>query len=612
MPDDTALIPDVHEATSAPDARTHLGCRLRGMSWFVGAALLGLAARGVHLQIVHGAEHAARLEAASVKRVRLAPSRGVIRDARGRVVAENRVAVDAYVLPDRMLARPDEKVPRLAAALGLNDDERRRLRQKLDAVPAAKRDQFLLVRRDVDPERLLAIHDDRALSWIKLVERAGRRYPFGPLGAHAIGYMNEVSPAELAKDPSKRLGDRVGRTGVERARDRALRGTPGHAFVGVSSRVVVPAGREGTAPIAGHDVTLTLDMDLVRALDEAFDRHDQRKGAAVLIDVHTGRVLAMTSRPAFDPNLLDRGVAVPAAGSELDRALLQSEPPGSTIHPFTALAALASDRAAAEHPVECKGFYPLGRRLFRCTHSHGRVDLDHALAENCFVWLYDQAARLGLDAIVGEARRFGLGAPTGIEVGRELAGLVPTRAWFERADPGPFRAGHSLTAAIGLGVVRVTPIQLAVAYAALANGGTVRTPQIVVSDVPAPARQVDVPAADLARIRAALRARASELYGLQASGVAGTLGASDSREFFLMSTAYIEAEDAPPDDEPRARPIRMPETNGWFAGFAPADAPEVAIVVLVQGRSFADHRTASAIADDTLRAYFAGKERGSR
>ncbi|HVK66814.1 MAG TPA: hypothetical protein VM694_20155, partial [Polyangium sp.] len=295
MPDDTAPIPDVHEATSAPDARTHLGRRVRGMSWFVGAALLGLAARGVHLQIVHGAEHAARLEAASVKRVRLAPSRGVIRDARGRVVAEDRVAVDAYVVPDRMLARPEEKVPRLAAALGLSEDERSRLRQKLDAVPAAKRGQLLLVRRDVHPERLQAIRDDRALSWIKLVERAGRRYPFGPLGAHAIGYMNEVSPADLANDPGKRPGDRVGRTGVERAQDRALRGTPGHAFVAATGRrAFVPARREGTAPIAGHDVTLTLDMDLERALDEAFDRHEQRQGAAVLIDVHTGRVLAMT------------------------------------------------------------------------------------------------------------------------------------------------------------------------------------------------------------------------------------------------------------------------------------------------------------------------------
>ncbi|MDC0743064.1 penicillin-binding transpeptidase domain-containing protein [Polyangium mundeleinium] len=611
MPDDTAPIPDVHEATSALDARTHLGRRVRGMSWFVGAALLGLAARGVHLQIVHGAEHAARLEAASVKRVRLAPSRGVIRDARGRVVAEDRVAVDAYVVPDRMLARPEEKVPRLAAALGLSDDERSRLRQKLDAVPAAKRGQLLLVRRDVHPERLQAIRDDRALSWIKLVERAGRRYPFGSLGAHAIGYMNEVSPADLANDPGKRPGDRVGRTGVERAQDRALRGTPGHAFVAATHRVVVPAGREGTAPIAGHDVTLTLDMDLERALDEAFDRHDQRKGAAVLIDVHTGRVLAMTSRPAFDPNLLDRGVAVPAAGSELDRALLETAKPGSTIMPFTALAALASDRAATEHPVECKGVYPFESRLFRCTHAHGRLDLDHALAENCWVWFYDQAARLGLDAIVSEARPFGFGVPTGIEIGRELAGLVPTRAWYKRFEPGPFHAGHGLVAAIGQDNVWVTPIQLAVAYAALANGGTVRTPQIVVSDVPAPARQVDVPAADLARIRVALRARASELSGLQAS-VAGTRGASDSREFFLVPMTDIEAEDGPRDDEPPARPIRIPGTNGWFAGFAPADVPEVAIVVLVQGRFFSSHRAATAIADDALRAYFAGKERGSR
>jgi penicillin-binding protein 2 len=470
------------------------------------------------------------------------------------------------------------------------------------------------VRRDVSPERLQAIRDDGALSsMIKLVERAGRRYPFGPLGAHAIGYMNEASPADLALDPGKRPGDRVGRTGVERAQDRALRGTPGHAFVAATRRIAVPSGsdgRVGEAPVAGHDVTLTLDMDLERALNEAFDRHDQRKGAAVLIDVHTGRVLAMTSRPAFDPNLLDRGVAIPAAGSELDRALLETAHPGSTLKPFTALAALASDRAAAERPVVCNGVYPLGKRLFRCTHIHGRVDLDHALAENCSVWSYDQAARLGIDAIVGEARQFGFGAPTGIEMGRELTGLVPTRAWFERFEPGTFHAGHSLNAAVGQGVVSVTPMQLAVAYAALANGGTVRTPQIVMSDAPAPSRQVDVPAADLARIRAALRARGGTLDGLQGN-VAGLAATSTSRELILVPVADLDAEDATPDDFP-PRPIQMPATDGWFAGYAPADAPEVAVVVLLQGTAFSQHRAAVAIADDTLRAYFTGKERGSR
>ena len=611
MPDDTAPPPDVHEAASAPDARTHLGRRVRGMSCFVGAALLGLAARGVHLQLVHGAEHAARLDAASVKRVRLAPSRGVIRDARGRVVAEDRVAVDAYVVPDRMLARSEETVPRLAAALGLDDDERSRLRRRLDAVPVAKRGQWLLVRRDVSPERLQVIREGGALSSIKLVERAGRRYPFGPLGAHAIGYMNEVSLDDLVNDPGKRPGDRVGRTGVERAQDRALRGTPGHAFEAATHRIVVPAGREGTAPIAGHDVTLTLDMDLERALDEAFDRHDQRKGAAVLIDVHTGRVLAITSRPAFDPNLLDRGVAVPAAGSELDRALLETAKPGSTIEPFTALAALASDRAAAEHPVECKGYYSLGRRLFRCTHAHGRLDLDHALAENCWVWFYDQAARLGLDAIVSEATQFGLGVPTGIEIGRELAGLVPTRAWYERVEPGTFRAGHGLVAAIGQDNVWVTPIQLAVAYAALANGGTVRTPQIVVSDTAPPSRQVDVPAADFARVRAALRARVGALETMQ-DNVAGSAASSDSRDSILVRGGDDEEAGATPDADSRARFIHMPAMNGWFAGFAPADAPEVAIVVLLRGKESSPYRAATAIADDALRAYFAGKERGSR
>ena len=556
-------------------------------------AIAALAARAFHLQVLQGAHHAAQLDAAKAQRVILPAARGAIRDARGRVVAENRTAIDAYA---RLYRHPEPaSLARLAALLRLDAPT---LAQIRDARP----DRRLLLRRDVAPDIATAIQGDDALRWVRLVPRAGRRYPFGALGAHVVGYMNEVTSAELASD--YRLGDRIGRSGVERGFERALRGTPGHELRPRTRRVEVPA--KGEAPIAGDDVTLTIDMDLERAAHEAFERRGVERGAAVVIEVRTGRVIAMLSRPAFDPNRVDHGVPIAAEGRpEVDHALMDiTSSPGSTIKPFVALSVLAADRDGADRATTCHGSFELGARRFMCLREHGRVGLDHALTARCNVWFFEQAARLGIDALADAPQRLGLGASTGIAIGREDAGRWPTRAFYE--GRGAFLAGYALNTAIGFGDVRVTPAQLAVAYAALAGDGVVRAPRIVEREVER-ARASGIPAADLARVRAALPSSASDatlgaIFGDVPGGARGLVASAPSQARVL----------APPD--PHAgedgASTRFQLDDRWFAGFSPADAPEVAVVVLArasEGRHV-DRLAGGAIAADILRARAAAKE----
>jgi penicillin-binding protein 2 len=584
---------------------TDLDRRLRRASWFAAAVVLGLAARAGQLQIARGAELAGKLDDARVKRVRLPPPRGTLRDARGVVIAEDGVAYDAYLVPYRSTGVL-ERFSELTEALALGEAEQDRVRAHLAAAPGR---QFpVLLKRDIGPETAAALRSRPLWGLTEVRERAARRHPRGALAVHAIGYLNEILLHEV--DADHRPGDRIGRAGVERAFEKVLRGTAGMTLRAASSRVTVPPSRqrEGVAPIPGKDVTLTLDLELVRVLEDAFEQQHQRLGAAVMLDVRTGRVLAMVSRPSFDPGLVDRGLPLPTEDRpEVDRAMMDAVAPGATLEPFTALAALAADRAAgAPHPTVCTGGVALGGRTFRCHQVHGVVDVDRALAQDCNMWFAERAQRHGLDAMTSVATRFGLGEPTGIGIGLEDQGLLPNQVWYQLDAPRPQPSYAAVGAAVGLGDVTATPLQLAVAYAALANGGTVFEPRLVLRAgeetlAPVVRRQVAVPEADLAQVRAGLLAAVADArHGGTFSGLQGRLAG--------MVGSGIFVPDRPPpafDDGPLTR-------NGWFAGYAPANAPEVAVVVSTRDTTGDASGAAARIAAGALRAYLAGRDGGSR
>ncbi|MGF1464538.1 MAG: penicillin-binding protein 2 [Sandaracinaceae bacterium] len=575
-----------------------------------------LFARMIQLQLVEHT-HYARVARENITRtVRLPATRGIIRDSQGRVLATNRPAYNVYLTPQYL---EEGDVGRLAELLGLSVEERTELAARLDGVPARRRAHQIRVFNDITRDQLAAVEthqqdlcaragtQDRPirLPCVTVLAEPVRRYPFGRLGAHAIGYLNELTAEELQtmRAQGYRLGDRVGRTGVERSWESYLHGRGGYRriFVDARGRRVTsppadPAAPMRREPVPGRDLTLTLDMGLMRIIERAFAGYPS--GAAAVVDVETGAVRALYSKPSYDLEEIAEGLThaeYEALRDDpfrplIDRSLYESYFPGSTFKPFAALAGLADGAVEDLGKVRCTGSYTLGRTRFGCTTSHGDVDLREGLVESCNVYFYRLAEELGLDPLASLARELGLGRPTGIGINSEADGFIPTRAWYERQGRR-YQIGYALNNTIGQGDTRVTVIQLALAYAAIANGGRLHVPQLI-ERVAGPDGALLGAFAPQVRRRVALDPEHLELVR---EGLVGVVNASNGTAHEALEDLDAEAPVTMAGKTGTAqvsRRVRRGETAGraaylrrahaWFAGFAPADAPEVAIVVLVE------------------------------
>jgi len=479
----------------------------RRFKWIaLGMALvfLGLATRLFQLQVVEAVDNKALARENIVRRITLATTRGIIRDRNGKVLAASRPAYNVYVVPERI--DMSATWPKLVDYLGIGVDERARLEAHLVALraeegPSSRKRQQILLKEDVsrDAVATLATHEAE-LGGVDVVSVPVRYYPYEEIGAHVLGYMAEVDADRLAtlRNSGYVEGDRVGATGIERSWESYLRGKRGWEKVLVDAQgkrrpggegIIEEPRREEANP--GRDLRLTLDAELQRAIEKAM--RGELSGGVALVDVRTGRILGLYSKPSYDPNALSGGSGKQVIRDAfrrlysdplkpaLDKTVTGAYPPGSTFKPFTALAALEKGLVDPRASMQCKGFLTFGKRTFRCTHVHGAVDLHEAIAESCNVYFYRLAAEygVGMDIIADMAQRFGMGQKTGLGVNAEASGRMPTRAWMTLRNKGQFRLGYGLNAAIGQGATTVTVLQLALAYAALANGGTLYQPQIV-------------------------------------------------------------------------------------------------------------------------------------
>jgi len=610
--------------------------RYKWMALVVLLAFTVLLGRIVQLQLVDH-DHWAGIANENITRtIGMPATRGIIRDAEGRVVATNRAAYNVYVTP-QYLAPGDLR--RLAELMGLNAEERRRLEQRVADVSPRRRSHQIRVFSDVPRDQLAAIETHEQdlclrttsanpvrLPCLATATEPVRTYPFASLGAHALGYLNEMSAEELARlrPHGYRLGDRIGRTGIERAWETFLRGRRGYrrVYVDVRGRVVESAAVPGDErparrePVPGRDLSLTMDMELMRLIDRAFGGHPS--GAAVVVDVRTGAVRALYSKPSYDLGAFASGISHSDYGRLrddpfrplIDKTIYESYFPGSTMKPISALAALTDGILDSSARFECKGSYTLGRTPFGCTASHGEVDMREALVQSCNVYFYRLAEQVGLDRLARVSHDFGLGRRAGVGINTEAAGFIPTRSWYERVGR-TFRPGYTLNTAIGQGDVKVTLIQLALAYAAIANGGTLYVPQLiervtapdgtVVEELePRVRRRVHVDRSHLALV-------VDGLYGA-VNNPGGT--AYDARVIGGVSvagktgTAQV-SQRARLDEDPN-RAWYYNRAHAWFAGFAPADDPQVAIVVLVE-HGGAGGRQAAPIAINILSEYLGGQ-----
>ena len=465
----------------------------------LGVAGFGLVVLGLlRLQVL---QHDELSRLADQNRIRLdvirAP-RGAIRDRSGRVLADNQPSFDIVFRPapieSTLRVRTVVSSAWLARVSGALDGDTLDVRRKVQE--ANRTGQTAVLRRAAPYAVMAAVEESRSeLAGIDVQVAPIRRYPQGSLAAQLLGYAGEINDRELLdrSDKGYRLGDLIGKTGVERRYEEVLRGEDGAEFVVVNAmgkRVTALEEGPPRLPVSGRDVTLTIDLDVQLALEEAM-LHVER-GAAVALDPRDGSVLAMVSKPVFDPNEFSRGISFArwkelnsnGAFPLLNRAIQSAYPPGSTFKIVTMLSGLLAGivTPSSHEATSCSGGYWFGGRRFGCWKhdGHGSLDLITALEQSCDVYFYQLGLRMGLDPLERTARALGLGERTGIDLPAETRGLVPSGEYYNHHfHTGRWPRGVLLNLAIGQGELLVTPLQLATMTAVVANGGLAIRPHVV-------------------------------------------------------------------------------------------------------------------------------------
>ncbi len=584
----------------------------RRFVWLGLAMVLGMVVLSVQLyrlQITQGVVYAAKSVANFVKEVRLRADRGLIKDRRGAILVDSRHSFDAFITPAFCTNCADEVLPRLGELLGWDEPTRKRMEDQIRIARRAAPFIPLPVRVDLTRDEYDRINARRdMLDGVEVVPVPHRNYRTGSVLSHVLGYMNEINPEELerlnAEGGHYALGDYVGRRGLERSFEYALCGTDGvrKEVVNARGRVLEEfnnkLGQDTMLPSRpGNNLVLSLDMRLQEAAEQAFPGS---AGAMVVVDVKTGFIRALVSRPGFDSNLLT-GRITPSQMYALARDPLQPMvnrvsanhfSPGSTFKVISTLAAYKSGLFRPESTVTCTGSYRLGARAWRChkDSGHGPVNGKTALQYSCDSWFYKVADTIGLDPIADMAKSLGMGSPTGIGVLAEVPGIMPSTEYHDKVSPGGYTKGMALNSVMGQGDVNATPLQVVMLYAAIANGGTLFKPQLVerVEGLdgsvvekfdPQVVRKVAIPEAHRKAVMDALVATVNEPGGTAYRAAAGVR--EHLKEVVIAGktgSAQVAAIGA----------VRLKEhqmdffqrDHAWFAGIAPADDPEIAIVVL--------------------------------
>ena len=459
--------------------------RLRILLIIVSVALSLLVIRLWYLQVIKGYDLRQRSENNSVRLRKIKPLRGLIMDEGRRVLVDNQPSFDIVFIPNRT-----KDIRKVVEKINALYTERSLKFPALTSLPdRAKPFVPVLLERNISMEKL-AVVETHALDLPGVVTEVTpiRQYLNGEMTAQIIGFTGEVSREELDRNISPRLtpGDIIGKFGIERFLDDHLRGKNGaeQVEVNVAGKEVRSLGRIPAEP--GDNVVLTINSALQEA---AWTAIGNRAGAVAVLDPRSGAVLALVSSPSFDPNLFNGGISFedwenlsnnPKHPME-NRSISGQYPPASTYKPIIAAAALEEGLITPEKTFYCNGTFELGDRTFRCWQhkGHGNVNLHRAIVESCDVYFYNLGKLLGVDRIAHYARGFGLGAPLGIDLNREKGGLIPTKQWKLSRLRAPWQIGETISLAIGQGFNLVTPIQLANAYAALANGGTLYRPRLI-------------------------------------------------------------------------------------------------------------------------------------
>ena len=593
----------------------------------MGLLMLVLAARLFYLQIVEHHQYRTLADRNRISVQPIAPTRGLIYDRNGVLLAENRSSFALEIIPAKvpdLLATLDQ----LALLVAITDDDRERFETERKQ---HRRDQPVPIRtRLTDKEVAVFASNQHRFPGVTLTGRLIRHYPFGPQLVHAIGYVGRINDKEWDKLDQNNYAatQHIGKLGLEKHYENVLHGAAGFQEVetDVHDRVVRVLNR--VPPIPGRDLHLHLDSSLQLAAMAALG--DQR-GVVIAVNPNDGGVLALVSAPGYDPNPFVTGIDRQSYKALLEspdvplynRALLGIYPPGSTVKPLLALAGLITGATTPERKIFDPGWFKLpgdDRRyrdwvLNKGLPAHGWVDAREAIIHSCDTYFYDLANRMGIDSLSEQMHRFGFGQLTGIDVDEEVRGLLPTRDWKRRVRKEAWYPGETVSVGIGQGYWSATSLQLVNATAILANGGhryelrLVRHigdgagQQLVAPYLSHEQPQIQQPQY-LTLVREAMRDVAMAPNGTARKAFQGIsyVAAGKTGTAQVASYGQNEKYDATKIDE-RFR------DNALFVGFAPYDHPEIAVAVLVENVIGGGSSSAAPIARRVMDHYLDAKQK---
>jgi penicillin-binding protein 2 len=607
-----AVDPENPEQQQAPrrfaedDARFALG-RIAVFQYTALAIFVFLLASFWILQVRDAESNSQLAERNRIKTVPVLAPRGKLLDRDGRVIVDNESAFTLFLTRENL--KPEHIDP-IAKGLNLDPED---LRARLKRFQSRPKYVPMLVKQDLTPAEIAFVESHRdadTFPEMELIQNQRRLYPQGGLAAHAIGYVGEVSDQELNTSEFAKYaqGDIVGKAGIERQYNDQLTGVDGQRRVVVDSLGREREVLESTEATPGSSLQLTLDLDLQAVAELALEG---KKGAAVALDPRTGEVLAMVSRPAYDPNAFATRVSAEywkqlTTGDDnpmLNRAIQAQFAPGSTFKPIVALAGLETGAVTPHETFHCPGGATFYGRYFKCwaPHGHGNVDIRHGIVQSCDVYFYSLGNRLGIDAIAQYAEMAGLGQKTGVDLPNEASGVMPSTKWKLRTQREKWYAGETISVAIGQGAVTVTPLQLASAIGGIVSGGEWYRPHLVKMAAPLEPRRGELNPENIAEVVGGMygvvneggTAAAARIEGIEFSGKTGSAQRISNE---LRKSGKLS------NDEDK--------DNGWFVGFAPRQNPEIAVAVLLEG---GEHGALAApVARDIVKAYFDKKARLSK
>jgi len=543
----------------------------------MGVILALLLIRIAYLQLVEGERYFLLSKNSRLRLLPLSPTRGIILDRNGEKLVGNEARFSLAVVPSNV-GEVDQLLEDLSRIIQLDNEEAKR-RLLLASNPFRP----VNLKKNLDMSLVtLLLERQEDFPGVVIVTDPIRTYPYAETGSHILGYTGEVSQKELSFASTLGIepGDLVGKMGIEKTYNAYLQGEKGGQQIEVDAHGRPLKTLSEVDPLPGHSVYLTVDLELQRIAEEELGA---RKGAVVVGNPHSGEILALVSRPDFNPNLFSHGLS-PQTWEKLkndpqdpleNRAVKGKYPPASTFKILVAIAALEDRAIGIEDKLFCSGEYKVGNRIFKCwkESGHGWIDLENAIVQSCDVYFYQLGLRVGPSRISYFSRLFGLGEPTGIDLLSEAEGLVPNPIWKSENRNESWYDGDTANLSIGQGYILATPIQMFRVISAVANGGYLIRPHLVKRIVDIHGKVVQ---GNPEPQRKKIRVSSSTLKFIQGSLAGVVRKGTGWRARNEVVTVSGKTGTAETSDEERP--------HNWFVSYAPSEEPHIAMVVVIENR----------------------------